>query len=278
MMPTSLVIFTDLDGSLLDHYDYSHAPADDILKRLQTANIPVIPCTSKTRLECESLRKELDSHTPFIVENGAAILIPEADIAQPPEGCRLEGQFYIKNMVPDKAHWHPLLESLRIHFDGEFITFNQVGIDGVMQMTGLDQEQAELACTREYGEILKWLGSPQRYLQFKHDVEAGGGQLLHGGRFTHLTGDTDKGRALKWLMTFYQQQTMQPLLSVALGDSHNDVAMLESADYAILIRSPAHALPEIAEHECLQVTEHMGPKGWAEGLTKLLETLSIDIN
>lgn len=278
MTPNSLVIFTDLDGSLLDHYDYSHAPVDDILKRLQAASIPVIPCTSKTRLECEALREELASNTPFIVENGAAILLPSTDITQPPKDCRLQGEFYIKNMVPDKAHWYPLLESLRRQFGDEFMTFDQAGIEGVMQMTGLDSVQAELACTREYGEILKWLGTQQRYLEFEREVEAAGAQLLRGGRFIHLTGDTDKGRALKWLMTFYQQQTMQSLFSIALGDSHNDVAMLKSADYAILIRSPAHALPEMADHEHLQVTEQLGPNGWAEGLSKLLATLSIDIN
>lgn len=278
MTPNSLVIFTDLDGSLLDHYDYSHAPADDMLRRLQAADIPVVPCTSKTRLECEVLRKELDLRSPFIIENGAAVFIPHTGVAQPPADCRLEGQFYVKNMVPDKAHWYPLIERLKKNFDGEFITFDQAGIEGVMQMTGLDQEQAELACTREYGEILEWLGSPERYVQFKHEVESSGAHLLRGGRFVHLCGDTDKGCAMKWLMTFYQQQTMVKLLSVALGDSHNDVAMLESADYAVLIRSPAHALPEMVDHEHLQVTEHMGPKGWAESLAKLLETLSIDIN
>jgi len=190
----------------------------------------------------------------------------------------LQGEFYIKNMVPDKAHWYPLLESLRRQFGDEFMTFDQAGIEGVMQMTGLDSVQAELAFTREYGEILKWLGTQQRYLEFEREVEAGGAQLLRGGRFIHLTGDTDKGRALKWLMTFYQQQTMQSLLSIALGDSHNDVAMLKSADYAILIRSPVHALPEIAGHEHLQVTEQLGPNGWVEGLSKLLANLSIDIN
>ena len=274
----SLVVFTDMDGSLLDHYDYNHIAADAMLMQLRSCGIPVIPCTSKTRLECESLRAELKNTSAFIIENGAAIFIPHTDVAQAPAGCRSDGQFYIKNMVPEKSHWYPLLERLQTHYGDNFITFDEAGIEGVMKMTGLSHESASLACSREYGEIFKWIGSAKKYIQFKQEVETAGAQLLQGGRFIHLTGDTDKGCALKWLMTTYQSQTDQTLVSVALGDSYNDVAMLESADHAILIRSPAHDLPQVREQHNIYITEQAGPEGWIEGMGKLLNTLSIEID
>ena len=278
MNANSLVVFTDLDGSLLDHYDYNHVAADPMLEQLRSCNIPVIPCTSKTRLECESLRAELKNTNAFIIENGAAIFIPHTDVAQAPAGCHSDGQFYIKNMVPEKSHWYLLLERLQTHYGDDFITFDEVGIEGVMKMTGLSHEQARLACSREYGEIFKWIGCAEKYAQFKQEIEAAGAQLLRGGRFLHLTGDTDKGRALKWLMTVYQSQTEQLLVSVALGDSHNDAAMLDSADYAILIRSPAHGLPLISEQPNILITEQTGSEGWVEGMGKLLNTLSIEMD
>jgi predicted mannosyl-3-phosphoglycerate phosphatase (HAD superfamily) len=51
------LIFTDLDGSLLDHHTYSFAPAANYLDRLETQGIPVIPITSKTRAEVLVLRR-----------------------------------------------------------------------------------------------------------------------------------------------------------------------------------------------------------------------------
>jgi hydroxymethylpyrimidine pyrophosphatase-like HAD family hydrolase len=65
---SSIVIYTDLDGSLLDHHSYSHAAADALLAELETQGIPVIPVSSKTRAELLQLRRQLDNRHPFIVD------------------------------------------------------------------------------------------------------------------------------------------------------------------------------------------------------------------
>jgi len=94
-----------------------------------------------------------------------------------------------------------------------------------------------------------------------------GANILEGGRFIHVSGDSDKGQALTWLAQVYQAQTSDASVStIALGDSHNDVAMLTIADHAVLIRSPVHAPPTIARDEQLFISTHTGPKGWAEGI------------
>lgn len=41
------VVYTDLDGSLLDHHSYSFEPAQTMLMHLAARGIPLIPCTSK---------------------------------------------------------------------------------------------------------------------------------------------------------------------------------------------------------------------------------------
>jgi len=53
------VIFTDLDGSLLDHYSYSFAPAANYLERLESQQTPVIAITSKTRAEVLAIREQM---------------------------------------------------------------------------------------------------------------------------------------------------------------------------------------------------------------------------
>ena len=70
------VIFTDLDGTLLDE-NYSYEKAVPALKLVKKKNIPVIICTSKTGKETEEYRKKIGNEDPFIVEGGAAIVIPK---------------------------------------------------------------------------------------------------------------------------------------------------------------------------------------------------------
>ena len=58
-MLKQLLVFTDMDGTLLDHHDYSYAPALNMLDILKGRHIPVIPTTSKTKAELDSLMGDL---------------------------------------------------------------------------------------------------------------------------------------------------------------------------------------------------------------------------
>ena len=66
------VVFTDLDGTLLEHSTYSFAEAEEALDLLRSQDIPLVICTSKTRSEVEFWRRLLGNEHPFIVENGGA--------------------------------------------------------------------------------------------------------------------------------------------------------------------------------------------------------------
>ena len=52
-MPRKFVIYTDLDGTLLDHVTYTFHPALDALELIEKKKIPLIISTSKTRPEIE---------------------------------------------------------------------------------------------------------------------------------------------------------------------------------------------------------------------------------
>lgn len=70
------VVFTDLDGTLLDHHTYSWQPAAPTVERLKRLGVPLVLASSKTRAEMVALRHELGIADPFVVENGAAIYVP----------------------------------------------------------------------------------------------------------------------------------------------------------------------------------------------------------
>ena len=274
MSDIQAIVFSDMDGSLLDHDTYSHADADDVLATLNQLNIPVIPCTSKTFSELLIIRAELNNHHPFVVENGAAVYIPVGYFDEMPADAVVCDDYVVKAFVEGREHWQSILQSPELHLNDAFLPFHQAGTDKIAEMTGLTTEQAQRANERQYGEPLKWLGTESEYEIFEEYIHQQGGKLLKGGRFIHLSGECDKGKALQWLMgIFARQSAKQRLKSVALGDSQNDVAMIESADYGILIRSPVHEFPE-TEKEVYK-TGNTGSKGWVEGVMHVFNKLGI---
>jgi len=269
------LIFTDLDGSLLDHSSYSFAPAAGLLDRLAEQLIPVIPVTSKTCAEVLSLRKTLNNSQPFIVENGAAIYLPKQYFEQCPKDANELDDYWVIANSPPRSHWLQLLDEVGEPFAGEYQTFSSIcadeGTTGLAKFTGLTSEQAALAQQREYSEPIHWLGSADRKVEFSLTLTNAGAHLLQGGRFLTMGGDTNKGRALLHLQGLYQQK-FGACQSLAIGDSGNDISMLEVADSALIIRSENHSAPVLQRTTHFHLSKATGPNGWVEGVTAWLAT------
>ncbi|MCK6469820.1 MAG: HAD hydrolase family protein [Candidatus Brocadia sinica] len=71
------IIFTDLDGTLLDHSTYSFEEAREATSLVKKKNIPIVICMSKTQAGIEVYRERMGNEDPFISENGGAIIIPK---------------------------------------------------------------------------------------------------------------------------------------------------------------------------------------------------------
>ena len=96
--------------------------------------------------------------------------------------------------------------------------------------------------------------------------------MTRGGRFFHLTGDVDKGRAFRELLARLARPG-QRIFSVGLGDSANDISLLTAVDRPIVIPRPGGRLdPELAE--ALPRAERApspGPAGWNAAASSVLE-------
>jgi mannosyl-3-phosphoglycerate phosphatase family protein len=272
----NLVIYTDLDGSLLDHDTYEHSPADALLTELEAANIPVVLVSSKTRDEITQLRLELANRHPFIVENGAAVYIPRGYFQTEPPQTEVLGDFWVRAFCEPREHWLRLIDQLPAVLKGQFSGFSQISVQAIAELTGLSLPAARRAASRQFGEPVHWQGDADTRSEFVRYLEQQGAKVLTGGRFMHVSGDSDKGRALDWLHQCYTADQSRGLHSVAIGDSQNDIAMLEVADYALVIRSPAHPPPELSRGHGVMLSNSPGPSGWSQVVRDLLYQLKID--
>lgn len=241
------VIFTDLDGSLLNHEDYSYEPAIPVLAHLKKHKIPLIFTTSKTKKECQMLQIEMGIHAPFIVENGAAIFYPDGET----ETLGVSDE-EIKTFMESVA------EDFKIHY------FSNMRVEDIMEYTLFSYEQAVCAKNRDYSE--PFLIHDERMLtELEALAETQGLKILKGGRFYHCVGiNQDKGEAVKRALKRYDNH-----ISIGLGDNYNDIAMLNVVDIPILI--PHHQGRYIDyTHQSLIKAPHKGSEGWSEALKEIL--------
>lgn len=257
----SLIVFTDLDGSLLDHHSYSWQPAQPWLDKLAQHQVPVIITTSKTPAEVFSLQHELNlSHFPFIAENGAFVHLPASQPAQ-------------RHVIGvDYQRVREILVHLRQSYDFEFRGFGDVSPQQVVSWTGLSLEDAKRAMQREASEPLMWFGSQPDFIHLEKLLAEEGLALTRGGRFWHVMGrDAGKGQAVSWLIEHYQQQRNKPMVSLGLGDGPNDISMLEAVDFSVVILGKHDLkMPLNKADKTIYRTTLPGPDGWRQGLDHFL--------
>ncbi|MEM9553589.1 MAG: HAD-IIB family hydrolase [Acidobacteriota bacterium] len=252
------IVFTDLDGTLLDHDDYSWRAAAPAIERLRRLGVPLSLCSSKTRVEMESIRRDLDNHDPFVVENGAAIYGAG-------EGTEPE------LLAPPRLKWLETLHTIRQRRGFRFVGFADFTLDEIREHTGLGAAAARAAAQRDGTEPLLWLDEHHAPDDLARALAPHGLRLVQGGRFWHVMGkDVDKGYAVRRLAARYRGCAPR-LRTVALGDSANDVGMLRAVDHPVVIPRPHGPALDPGPLPGLLRAPSPGPVGWRWAIDHLLD-------
>lgn len=273
MPPTaSLVVFSDLDGTLLDHDTYSYDAALPALEALRAAEIPLVLATSKTLPETLALRTALSNDHPCLVENGGAAAVPEGYFpAAALQDADRSGDFRLQRFGPPRETIVKVLRELRERPEFRFEGFADVPAGRVAKWTGLSTSKAMLAQRRCCSEPLLWQSDEASLTKFRRELVMHGLYTVQGGRFLHVIGRFDKATGLAWLLERYQARDGRRPEVVALGDSPNDRAMLRAADIAVVIRSERSDEIDLGGRpgEVIR-TRKRGPEGWREAMDAIL--------
>ena len=267
------VIFTDLDGTLLDHNSYEWAKAKPALELCKKLKVPVVFVSSKTRAEMETLRLRMSISDPFISENGGGIFFQKTDFLTPPPNAApvsgTEGLWKLSLGLP-YSHLVKALHEIREELGLNLKGFSDMKVDEISHLTGLDSKASRVAAMREFDE--PFLVAEEKKSDKSALVKAAeerGLTVTAGGRFYHLQGGNDKGQSMEMIIAWYEQ-SYGDVISIALGDSPNDFPMLERADYPVLVRSQ-HNFSSLKEKIIrLSITREMGPAGWDSAVLGIL--------
>ncbi len=249
-----LILFSDLDGTLLDHQTYDFSPALPALAALRSAGIPLILASSKTGPELLAIRSALGiNQWPAIVENGAGEL-PGGD-----------------EWVADNSeyqHLRQILDDLPGPLRRCFTGFGDMSVSDVVAHTGLSADAAQLAKQRSFTEPGLFNGDDNFKVQFIARLAENGVAARDGGRFLTLSFGRTKADGLRTIAARLGAQE-----TIALGDAPNDFDMLVAATQAIIVRND-HG-PNPGEIAGALTTRLPGPAGWNEAVLSLLDSRNI---
>jgi mannosyl-3-phosphoglycerate phosphatase len=268
MLANQLVIFSDLDGTLLDHATYAFDAALPSLRRLRDLEIPVVLCTSKTRAETEPIRQALENTHPFIIENGGGVFIPKGYFPFHIDGAAETDGYWLLRLGEPYRDLVAALASASRSSGVPVWGFASMSAEDVALTTGLSLDAARRARQREFDEPFMIL-EPGRSSELVTAIERQGKRWTQGGRFHHILGQNDKAAAIRCLASLYRR-LLGSVHTVGLGDAPNDADFLNAVDVPIVVPSPqldrVRSLVPGAHVSTLE-----GPAGWNEAISRLLD-------
>ena len=259
-LQTPLIVFSDLDGTLLDHSTYSFDAARSALTALRETNSQLVLASSKTATEVQEIRHQVGfEDCPAIVENGAGILEP----GQSANTLSQETYQKIRTLLDEAP------AALRQSFEG----FGDATAEQVAELTGLSLMDAARAKARSFSEPGLWRGTDADLQAFLAHLASKGLTARQGGRFLTFSFGATKADQL-----FNIASRFAPAPIMALGDAPNDVEMLESANYPVIVKNTNGAgiskLTEKVEARVLR-TQDEGPAGWNTAVLDVMQKLGL---
>ena len=249
-----ILIFTDLDATLLHRDTFKFDEIKDYLKQLISKGIFIIPNTSKTEKEILEFNNELGSSLPYICENGAAI-----------KGLELLNSNLPKELIlsREKDNLIKIFEkSVPINLQNKCKWLSDMDKKKQSSIFGLEGEKLKMALDRKYTIPFIFDGIKSEKNELFKIVKKKGLALQEGGRVINLTDKINKAKALQVFVRFFKKNNKN-VKTIAVGDNYNDLDMLKVSDFPCLVFNDKFTLDQIPINDLI-ATNKPSPEGWAD--------------
>jgi mannosyl-3-phosphoglycerate phosphatase len=267
------IIFSDLDGTLLDPVTGSADAALDVIGMLAQARVPLVFCSSKTRAEIQLLQHELGVHHPFIAENGGALYIPKGYFAfDIPWGRPSPSSFIVIQYGRPYTEVVEKLGRAAQRARVPVLGFNDMSVNEVARECALTPLSARLAKLREHSEpfrVTDTNAASRRRLE--RAILAEGLTCCAGIPFHFARLHKDQGLPVRMLISLYRRATGQAH-TVGFGDAFDDLPMLQRVDTPVIVRreTDVQLMDLLAKLPRAVLTSTTGPAGWADEVTRIV--------
>ena len=259
----TVVIFTDLDGSLLHRDTFQFDTIKDYIKSLVSKGVIIIPNSSKTEKEIEKFNEELGVNLPYISENGSSI----------------HGLNLITSNFPDKLVLsREKKELLKIYEDKvpeklkeKCFQISKMSKKEKENILGQKDVKLKDALNRKYTLPFLFKGDKNEKYRLIKILNSNSLTLQEGGRVYNLCDNINKVKSMNRVIKILKK-TEDKIKTIAVGDNFNDLEMLRNCDIPCLVFNDQFKLDQININNLI-FSNKPSPEGWADVIKMALAKL-----
>ena len=272
MNKNNIMIFTDLDGSLLNHDNFDFKKIKIFILQCLSIGIKIIPNSSKTKKEIDFFCDQLGERLPYIVENGSAIHnldIVSSDFKE------------VNNSLVFSRTVEEILEIIIKEVPKNLIDkcsfIKDMNRKMQKEILGLSEAFLPLALERDYSIPFTFSGSDHTINEFKLILERLDLKLHEGGRVFNISDNCSKGSAMKTLVSKIKKDISLNPYIIVVGDSPNDISMLEEANQPCVVPLPNKCNLKDLKFNNILRAKQCAPEGWEEVIRLSLKKIDINL-
>ena len=267
-----VIIFTDLDETLLKENKYNHNILNNFIKTLLKKEYEIIPVTSKTYLEVINLLKQIKYKLPFSVENGAVHYFPTN---------KSKNYLYKKTVNPWAIKKNVIKKILNKSIFKAYLHhlkyIEDLSILEQKEITKLNSKQLEAFNSREYSIPVLISGDKYFKKKFEETLFKYNLKIVFGGRLNNISGLHSKLNSLIFFSNKYKQRLRnKKIIIISLGDNQNDIEILNNSNYAGIVKNKTFKTLNLQRKNNIFRSFTEAPFGWVEVLKKIIIKMERD--
>ena len=268
------LIFSDIDGSFMNHRSYSYSTLKKYILLLKN-HCQVIFNSSKTFAEINELNKSLKILSPFIVENGACIFFPRNYNNIVFDKNFFKYNDYLGYKLTNKNSQLLISETNHLKKKYKFSFLSEITDLRLKKISNLNIQQLKRSRMRMFSNPILWEDKETKKDQFSKEINSLGYEVSYGGRFLHLCDSYNKGKAVNEFLAILKLNKNLSYKTISIGDSDNDLSMLEQTDYSCIIKSSKKKLL-LNKKKNNYYSKNFAPEGWRESLEYIFKKENIN--
>ena len=269
-MTPERVVVSGIDGGLLDPVTKDYDPARPAIATLARLGVPLVLCSSRPRAEVELVSRLFGLGAPMIVENGAALIVPDGHLPHGVPGGRWDGECHVLQLGPPRERLREALAEVAAAAGVEIRAATDLHPGERFHGGGLAGLLGRASRGREHTEPFL-LEREEDAVALAREAEARGLHVARGESLFFLCGGADKGLAVRTLLSLYEREGRLPK-AIALGTWQVDLPMLRAVHRPVLLPRPDGTVEPclLAALPHAERAPRGGPEGWNDAVLAVL--------
>jgi mannosyl-3-phosphoglycerate phosphatase family protein len=267
------LIFSALEGALLDRHTGSFAAAEEALSELDRRRIPLVLVTSRTRHEIEPLRRKLGHGHPFITENGGGIFFPDGYFNVKIPDAKRTGRYLCVALGRPYEEVCAALDEVADECDVGVTGFHHMSTREIAENAGLRPREADLARSREFDEPFFFTSADERSVtRFVAAAKERGFDTRPGQTFWHFSSGCDTTRAVRLVTKLFRDAMRIKLRTAGIVPAAEDLSWVRNVDHVVLLAGSETDSGRPGTNEGKnQIPENAsGPTGWNASILNII--------